>query len=659
MTTEIYVCLDLGNDTLKISFAYETDHHEAYGKLNVPDILNQVAYPAAAFYDTETKRWLFADELESGDNKNFSTVVKIKELLSLIVKHENPEIEARNREYYKKEHYFPQFSFPIRRRIGRDFKYLVDNKLVFEVPSYTPQKMCEEFFIYMKKKILERIQALSVSSGITFRPLTKITIVHPPKMGVEYVDELYRLIKRAFGFSPIKDITSTQALGLFAFHNKLLNKNDKVLLFDMGDETLSVAKVWCNDVGQKVGILVDSPSAHLSPLELGGSNIDEEINGYLENSIYHRETVGSPSSDQVGHIFENGLCANQYLLMKDIKKAKMLMQMAGKGMFKEGIPISIRRETLVQRMLKTSEFEDCVGIREKRGIAEQVLQYIRREMNIPGNRDVTKMLFAGGMVETLGLLKFIEKELAKEYPYVRILKFNNDVNDNDPFHIQFFETSTYAASAGGAVVVMKDYSVDAVLSYSYGTWLYSQDIYQNYRKHLHLFANRGDLLVKDKNPFSLEATINLSTDELSKLEGDEMFSTIINSEEIARHRYSDQVTYYENLLIIGEKGDPDRLRAERAIDLRVVAGGDTTEVHFYYNNSRVSLSGYDGQIIYFEEGFVVDKNGVAVPFFSNLKNKNKIRVTVTDFKTKKSFSVFASDIEFRLTMKSIEVVTNN
>ena len=70
MTTEIYVCLDLGNDTLKISFAYETEKYEAYGKLNVPDLLNQVAYPAAAFYDTETPKWLFAEELELGDNLN-------------------------------------------------------------------------------------------------------------------------------------------------------------------------------------------------------------------------------------------------------------------------------------------------------------------------------------------------------------------------------------------------------------------------------------------------------------------------------------------------------------------------------------------------------------------------------------------------------------
>ena len=664
MATEIFVCLDLGNDTLKISFAYENENEEAYGKLNIPDLLNQVAYPAAAFYDTEAKQWLFAEELESGDNKNFSTVVKIKEMLSLIVRHENKTIEARNREYYREGHYFPQFSFPVRHKIGRDFQYLVDNKLVFEVPTHTPQSMCEAFFMHMKDQIMERINAFSEISGIEFEPLTKITVVHPPKLGTDYSEELYRLIRTAFGFDPIKDITSTQALGLFAFHNGLLNKNDRLLIFDMGDETISVAKVWCNEVEKtlgdhKMGILVDSPSGHLVPLEVGGSNIDEAVNEYLEKAIYNRETVGSPSADKIGHIFENGLCANQYLLMKDIKKAKMLMHITGNGMFKDGVPISIRRETLIQKMLTPADFSECVGTTIGLGIAQKILQYIRQEIRLPGNRDVTKMLFAGGMVETFGLMDFIKQEISKQYPSIQIITFDNDVRDNHPFHIQFFETSTYAASVGGAVVALKDYSVDAVLSFSYGTWLYHENQYNQYKKHLKLFANRGALLLEDQNRFALEATINISPKELYVLEGDEMFSTVINSEEIAQHRYANQVTYDQNWLVIGEAGDYDRKRAEQAIDLRVVAGGRSTEIQFYHRNTQVALSGYDGQVVYFEEGFVVDKNGVAKLFFSNLKEKNHMRITVKYLNTGKSASVLASELEFRLTMKSIEVATNN
>ena len=662
MYTDIYVCLDLGNDTLKISFAYEDGQHETYGKLNVSGLLNQVAYPAAAFYDDEADRWLFAEELEESDNKNFSTVVKIKEMLSLIVTHEDPVIEARNRDYYRNGNCFPRFSFPVRHRIGRDFQYFIDKKLVFEVPAYTPMRMCEEFFAHIKKQIEERIEELSVETGVEFNPLSHITVVHPPKLGREYVDELYRLIEHAFGFKPVKDVTSTQALGLYALHQKLLNEQDRVLLFDMGDETLSVAKVWCNEVGRrfsdekkKMGILVDSPSAHSAPLDLGGSNIDESIHAHLERAIHHRETVGSPSSEHTDHIFEDGLCAHQYLLMKDIKKAKTLMPLTGTGMFKEGVPISIRRETMVQRLLTPSEFFGCIGTdASENGIAQRVLSYMLDELARSSCRDVNKILLAGGMAETFGLIPFLKKAIGESYPEIEIITFENDVNDNDPFRIQFYEMSAYAASVGGAVVAMKDYSVDAVLSYSYGTWMYSGEL-----RHLVLFADRGDILEKDQNPFGIRAEFKLSSRDLFVVSGDELFSTIINSEEIAAQRYADALTYEEGLLLLGEDNDsPERLAAEKVIDLKVVSGGPDTEIQFFYQGSRVALSGEDGQTIYFEEGFVVDKNGIAKPFIDNPKDVNFKLVTAWDIETRKTYRVPASEIEFRQTMKDIEVVTN-
>ena len=669
MNTDIYVCLDLGNDTLKISFAYENGQHETYGKLNAPDLLNQVAYPAAAFYDTEAGRWLFAEELEEGENTNFSTVVKIKELLSLIVKHEDPEIEARNAEYYRNGCCFPQFSFPVRHKIGKDFQYFVDNKLVFEVPAYTPMRVCEEFFAHIKEQIKQRIKEFSVASGVKFKPLRNITIVHPPKLGREYVDELYRLIEHAFGFKPVKDITSTQALGLFAYHKKLLTTRDRVLLFDMGDETLSVAKVWCNEVGRKyadkvrkMGILMDSPSAHAAPLDLGGSNIDEAINAHLDRSIYHRETMGSPSSDHIEHIFEDGLCAHQYLLMKDIKKAKMLMQLTGEEMFRHGVPISIRRETMIQRLLTPTDFFGCVGTNAPIGtesIAQKVLDYILGEMNLFANRDVTKILLAGGMAETFGLVPYLKNALHAKYPRVEIKTFENNVNDNDPFRIQFYEMSTYAAAVGGAVVAMKDYSVDAVLSYSYGTWLYQKN-----QKCLVLFADRGDLLLRDENPFKIVAGFDLSPMDLDVVDGDEIFSTFMTTEDIENRRYSDVLTYEDGMPVIGEDANsPERLAAKKAIDLKVVSGGPSTEIRFFYQGNRVAISGYEGQRIYFEEGFIVDKNGIAKPFLNNYEPENNEFVMARPLNTKvlgsgSSIRVRAKDIEFRLTMKEIEVETN-
>lgn len=662
MATEIYICLDLGNDTLKISFAYDHGGQEALGKLTVPDLINQVAFPAAAYYNMDTDTWYFADELEAGGGNNFSTVVKIKSALSLVVKNSDKAVEARNLNYYQNEHYFPQFSFPVRRRNNQDFQYLVDHKLVFIDPDDTPRSMCQAFFVHIRNKIQELVEDLSKETGIKFNPLTQISIVHPPKQGLEIVEELSRLIQNAFGVAPAKILTSTQALGIYAYHQGLISRDERVLLFDMGDETISVCKAWFSEIGgnknarvKKMGLLVDSPDGHMPQLELGGSHIDESVMAHLDSCIHDRETVGSPSAGHIGHIYEDGLCSNQYLMMKDIKKAKILMPMAGSGMFKDGVPVCIHRDTLVQRSITEEDFARCVGTQARNGIAKRVLDYILQELARPGSRDIRKILLAGGMIETHGLLDYLRKELMANYGYLTVLTFQNNAEDNCKFHIQRNEASTYAASVGGAVVTMKDYSVDAVLSYSYGTWLY----HGNYKKHLKLFANRGDILENDINRFAMEGAINLSRDELAYLEGDELFSTIINTQEIEHRRYSDQVTYEGEWLIVGEAGDRDRFRAERAIDLRVVAGGRGTEVQFFYKDMRVSLYSDYASVIYFEEGFLVDKNGVATPFFSNVSEKNKFPIYVKYHRSGRIERANAGDIEFRLPMKDIDVSTSN
>ena len=105
MATELYICLDLGSDTLKISFAYEEGNREICGKLMLPDLVNQVAFPAVAFYDSDSKTWKFAEELEAGQDSNFSTVVKIKSLLSLIAQNKSKTIERSNYAFYKEKCY--------------------------------------------------------------------------------------------------------------------------------------------------------------------------------------------------------------------------------------------------------------------------------------------------------------------------------------------------------------------------------------------------------------------------------------------------------------------------------------------------------------------------------------------------------------------------
>ena len=669
MALDIYVCLDLGNDTLKLSFAYKNKNSEHFGKFMLPDLINQAALPASAYYDEEEEIWKYADEVETENTKSFSTVVKIKFLLSLFMNDRSVV------QFYPTDHYFPKFQFPIRRRTKNGYIYMVEQKMVFEAPKFTPKSVCEGFFEHVKAFVDKEITALGKEKKLTFNPLTHISLVHPPKQSDEYMEELIRLVTHAFGVAPCKVLTSTQALGLFAYHRKMLNTGDKTLLFDMGDETISVTKAWPNEIHggkgsssaqQRIGILVDSPDGHSEPLDIGGSDIDEEIGDFLEACTHNRETVGSPPADQEGHIFENGLCAEQYLLMKDIKKAKIAMALTGKGILKDGVPISLHREVLVQRMLSQDDFQKCVGIKYNDGIAKKITTYMLEELARPGNRDVTKILIAGGTIETFGLLPYIRKALSERFSHIQILTFGSaDGADSSVHTIKAHESSAYAASAGGAIVAMKDYSVDAVLSYSYGTWLYCDD-----QKYFKIFANRGDLLLEEHNRFPYASSFTIGPKDFPEIEDDAIFSAVITQQEIDHKIYNDRLTYRERIvpteynrsekrtyLIIGEANSFDRRRAEEAVDLKVVTGNEHASIYFYYKGERVSLFHRVEVKLHFEEGFIVTKKGIATPFFTNCKEKNDTFISARSMRTGAVYKINARDIEFRSSMDAIEVST--
>ena len=661
MATEIYVCLDLGNDTLKISYAYDGAGGESYGKLMVGDLVNHVAIPAMAYYDEDERIWKFADELEHTAGKPFHTVVKIKSILTMFIKPDGEEGASENLEYYTGEELFPKFCFPERSKQEPLFSTLVEKMLVFKAPGTTPKSLCEDFFKYVKKIVTEQINGLSADSGVSFAPLKNIAIVYPPKQGKNYVDELTRLVWTAFGEEPQTVLTSTQALGLLAFHKRMIRDDERALIFDMGDETVSVAKVWLNDnEAVRAGVLIDSRSAHSEPADIGGSDIDEKLAGFIADGIYHRESIGSPSSGEVGHIYENGLFSNQYLMMKDIKKSKTAMPLAGTGMFRDGVPITVHREVLVQRLITEYDFEMCVGTRENDGVAKALMEYIFEELERAVNRDITKIIFAGGMIETHVLLEYIQRELSREYGHIRVYKFEEKTAEYEtvsPYTIQFYEASAYSSSLGGAIVAMRNYSVDNVLSYSYGTWLYHPG---SDKKHLKLFAERGSLLKEKETRFSMAASIMVDRKPQERIDGDELFSTIINTKEILAHRYSDTLTYEDDFLIIGNSGDEDRSRAEDVIDLRIVGGGEGTEVNFYYRDERVSIYTKTGEVpVNFEEGFVVDQNGRAVPFFSNMRAYNNASIVARNVRTGAIYNINSKDIDFKLQITDIEPIATS
>ena len=138
----------------------------------------------------------------------------------------------------------------------------------------------------------------------------------------------------------------------------------------------------------------------------------------------------------------------------------------------------------------------------------------------------------------------------------------------------------------------------------------------------------------------MAASIMVDRKPQERIDGDELFSTIINTKEILAHRYSDTLTYEDDFLIIGNSGDEDRSRAEDVIDLRIVGGGEGTEVNFY-------------------EGFVVDQNGRAVPFFSNMRAYNNASIVARNVRTGAIYNINSKDIDFKLQITDIEPIATS
>ena len=53
------VSIDLGSDTMKVAYAFEYEGAVYYGKISKKGLPTEVAIPAVAYYDTQSKAWSY------------------------------------------------------------------------------------------------------------------------------------------------------------------------------------------------------------------------------------------------------------------------------------------------------------------------------------------------------------------------------------------------------------------------------------------------------------------------------------------------------------------------------------------------------------------------------------------------------------------------
>lgn len=622
MALKIYVALDLGSDTLKIAYAYKSGKAVSGKIVGDPD--SMTAVPAVAHYDFDDDRWSFGEDVNRVGDKSFMGVVKIKYLLSLLNGKYSPEINANNERAYFFGNDFPKFFFPLKKKLPADFSKAVADKLTFEVKDITPSRICQDFFSYVYLLVKEGAAALAKrekESDFEIIP----SVIHPQYSSKGYIAELERLISCGFGASPYKTLSLTKALCAYAMQTKRIKKNESVLIFNIGEEQISVVKASLINSG----LSVDGADGHNDPENLGGNDIDDAVAAYLEREISRRESMGRPSCGSDGYIAEGSLNSKQYLFVKDIKSAKVIlgMPMYERSAFKKGVPVCVSRDLYIQRNLSRESFLDCIGITHDTGVVKKIAEYIEREADRPVNVNISRIFLTGGPVETYGLVEYLKNKFSARG--LGVYTFENadesyEGLENDGFNILSHEDALYAPALGGALAALYDIDIETVLALSYGLRLF---LYEGEVPYLELLVNKGDVLPPDGAKFFTprpEDRIGLTTSRDS-VESAPMhiMSTVLTREDISAGKHATRLEYVttSNGLRYLKCDPSDRANMknlQKYAGLKVLNGSRTDlsyagKIYYYYNRTRVRLIDKVYAII----GVKIDGEGRARPFAEN------------------------------------------
>ena len=322
-------------------------------------------------------------------------------------------------------------------------------------------------------------------------------------------------------------------------------------------------KCFINDEGS---VVVEPAADHSPPVNIGGNDVDFAIAEYIEREIEKRETVGSPSFGEEGHIYEEGLQAKQYLFLKEIKKAKLLLSIPSlEDVFKNGVPVSLHRDLYLQLCLTKKQLIESLGITSDDGIAKRILNYVIGELKLAVNGDVKKIFLTGGLVETCGLRNYIKAGVAAFNPKIAVRSFEDHMDNGDGLIIQTYEDSVYAPSVGAAIVALKNLDVSAGLTYSYGTWMSV-----NGTKILVVLVGRGHIF-DEEGTEKLYAKCNLQ----GTLK-EEFFSVRLSPDMIRKRKCEGEIFYItaagDTYLCIGEPASAQRRKVAQKFQLKNISG---------------------------------------------------------------------------------------
>ena len=676
---DAHIAIDLGSDTLKVAYAFGCNNRTYTGKI-AHNSWTMTAIPAVAYYDKDNSTWYFGDQVTNQQRNTYITVVKIKKLLSLLQQVKGPSksvVSDENVKFYCSDSHFPKFIFPYETHEVLDFSKLIAEQNTFIVSGFTPQKVCEMYFAYVAKMVKARLATLMNNFNVDYD--LYVSLVYPPHVGADYVKELTRLLLLGFG-SGVRirfALSMTKALSIYASHRNLIKENESALIFNIGEEKTFVAKTNVYDGA----VSIDGVEGHASPIDLGGNDIDKAVANHLETLMGNRETMGSPSAGDDGHIYERGLLTKQYLFLQEIKSAKIVFGMVNPDdkWFTEGIPVNVSRDLYIQLKLNHSDFAKCIGINpyavsaEKGSFADELCKYIEDELCRSINRDVTRVFISGGVVETRGLVDVIRARLKDKKSGVTVGTFESEDSrpydtNGDGFAIYEHEDAIYAPAVGCAIASLLDLKVKTVTSLAYGTDVKGNEPGQTVFGFI--MDKLQELPESGSRPFLVR---NYSVDLRNVISYRTflyMFSVALSEKEMVKRPFASQIDYNsDKKLVITRVLNNDKQYVKKMEQLISFVQRNTksdAEISYYYKGRRVMLSSIHGgsgsygaadNVFYFHAGVIVDSTGVASPHVENSKEYNAGRkATIYYLRTDKHGNAMLDSKDFPLYDSASQVV---
>ncbi|MCD8294073.1 MAG: hypothetical protein LUE27_02335 [Clostridia bacterium] len=491
MGREYSVSLDLGSDSVKIACAFLGKNGKETVLKVVDPRYSEIAIPAVACYDDETRRWLFGYQVGRSNERTYATVVKIKDLLNII---------TLNGAYYSGCSRFPLFEFPITNTVPESYyrnyrpqgyASLYD-KYFFSAAPATPKSVCEQFFAYVAGVISGFFSRLLKE---LFTPMLNIsyTLVVPPKASSVFVEELQRLFVKAVdeegGYAGNVQVqSSAKVLGMLAaYYDGLGAKGtESALLFDIGEERISVVKFTKLARGNGSSFNIDGITGHSEPQKLGGNDIDKALVEEIEKQIIGMEAVGAEVAGKKGFIHETGLRSNNFLFMKSVKAAKTILgrefRKGEETDYPDGVPVSIIRDVDIYQNITQDEFARGIGINPggrtcvSGSVAYRIGNYIAAELSTYRSTDANakKIYLTGGAAGTAGLAEFVQAVVDNVDSGKKVRTFADCFKSaaDTAYSVKDTDIFSYGPSVGAALVALRKDRIMVCLTKSYGTIAY-------------------------------------------------------------------------------------------------------------------------------------------------------------------------------------------